>query len=84
MMHRPITRIMPALGAGGRTILYAAMASGASSFGPTRQVAPRSGAYQTRPAIVCTVHGDLFVAWNELDETGKSVVVTSLPVAAHH
>jgi hypothetical protein len=63
---------------GGRAVLYAFMASGKDHFGPARAVAPNPGAFQTRPAIIGTPGGDLFVAWNELDETGKAVVVTRM------
>lgn len=37
-------------------------------------VAP-SGAFQTRPALAIGSDGMVFVAWNELDEQGKRVVV---------
>jgi len=36
-------------------------------------------AFPTRPAILGTADGDLFVAWKELDQTGKAVVVARLP-----
>lgn len=41
-----------------------------------RAVAPRSGALQTRPALVVTAAGRILVAWNELDDTGKRIVVS--------
>jgi hypothetical protein len=63
---------------GGRAILYAFMAPGTAAFGPARAVAPQPGTFQTRPAIVCNASGDLYVAWNELDQKGKAVVVTLL------
>ncbi|OWK44370.1 putative signal peptide protein [Fimbriiglobus ruber] len=74
--HAPV---VPKPGAGGgRAIQYATMAPGATAFGQPRAVAPRAGAFQTRPALVTTSDGSVFVAWNELDESGKVVVVTRL------
>jgi len=69
----------PQVGAGGgRAILYAMIAPGAARFGPARAVAARPGAFQTRPTIAAG-GGGVVVAWNELDEAGKAVVVTRLP-----
>lgn len=66
-------------GASDRAIHYAYRASGQADFGPVRAVAPKAGAYQTRPAITRTPGGDLWVAWNEFDDEGKAIVVTRLP-----
>ncbi|MDB5310557.1 MAG: exo-alpha-sialidase [Gemmataceae bacterium] len=69
----------PKVGAGGgRAIVYAHMPAGAGGFGPARAVAPRPGAFQTRPTVTGTAGGDLFAAWMELDESGKAVVATRL------
>jgi hypothetical protein len=61
---------------GGRAIMYAFQPAGKLEFGPASAVAPKAGAFQSRPALVTTPTGDLLVAWNELDEAGKAVVVT--------
>jgi hypothetical protein len=63
-------------GAGGRAIWYAVLGSD-GRFGSPRTVAPRIGAFQTRPAITVTNAGRALVAWNELDETGKAIVVNA-------
>lgn len=69
----------PKIGVGpGRAIHYAYLAPGQRSFGPVRVVAPKPGAFQSRPAVIGTTSGELWAAWNELDETGKAVVVTRL------
>jgi hypothetical protein len=64
--------------ASGRAVKYATMQAGASTFGPARSVAPRLGAFQTRPALVCGPSGVVFVAWYELDESGKSLVAARI------
>jgi hypothetical protein len=70
----------PKLGSGGgRAIQYARIAPGQTAFGPVTAVAPRVGAFQNRPCITRTATGAIFIAWNELDESGKAVVVTALP-----
>lgn len=69
----------PVAGAGGRAIVYRALANG--EFGPARAVAPKLGAFQSRPAITGT-RGEIVVAWNELDESGKTVSVTRLHTGA--
>ena len=72
---------LPKVGAGGgRVIQYAFQATGKLEFGPPSAVAPKPGAFQTRPVLVATPAGDLVVAWNELDEAGKAVVVTRFTV----
>jgi hypothetical protein len=73
----------PKLGAGGgRAVMYATLPAGSSSFAAARPVAPKAGAFQTRPAITSTTHGELMIAWHELDESGKAVVVTRLQCCA--
>lgn len=62
-------------GGGGRAIVYRSMPAGASQFGAVRAVAPKPGAFQTRPAITGTPKGEIVIAWNQLDESGKAVVV---------
>jgi hypothetical protein len=63
----------------GRAIHYSYRAPGQTWFGPARSLAPKTGAFQTRPTLTSTPEGALFAAWMELDETGKSVVVARLP-----
>ncbi|HEY1192037.1 MAG TPA: sialidase family protein [Gemmata sp.] len=66
----------------GRAVMHAVMPKGQGAFGAARAVAPQAGAFQTRPVIAGTASGSLFVAWNELDTTGKAVVVTRLAGAS--
>ena len=63
--------------AGGRAVMYAVMPAGQTEFGGVRAVAPKPGAFQTRP-VLAAGDGTIFVAWNELDTAGKAVVVTRL------
>jgi hypothetical protein len=65
-------------GTGGRAIQHATLGSD-GRFGTPRAVAPRTGAFQTRPAITVTSTGRVIIAWNELDETGKVIFVSSVP-----
>jgi hypothetical protein len=69
----------PTPGSGAsRAIFHAQMRPGKDCFGPARPVGEKKGAFQSRPAVVAAGDGTLFVAWNELDESGKAVVVTRL------
>jgi hypothetical protein len=65
-------------GAGGRAVMYAAMREGKTAFGPVRAVAPKAGVFQTRPSVAADTNGNVYIAWNELDTTGKSLVLTRL------
>jgi hypothetical protein len=56
--------------------MFARLPAGAAKFGQAQAVLPRIGAFQTRPAITATPGGELVIAWTELDETGKALVVT--------
>jgi hypothetical protein len=64
----------PVAGAGGRAICYAVLGAD-GRFGVPLAVAPRTGTYQTRPAVAVMPSGLVAIAWNELDERGKAVVV---------
>ncbi|WP_439624771.1 sialidase family protein [Gemmata sp.] len=73
----------PSTGSGaGRAVQYAVMPKGQPAFGPVRAIAPKAGAFQTRPSIAVSPNGAVFVAWNELDTAGKAVVVSQLSTAA--
>jgi hypothetical protein len=54
------------------------MPAGSSNFGPARSIAPRLGAFQARPALVSSPSGVVHVAWYELDESGKTLVVARI------
>jgi hypothetical protein len=72
----------PKVGAGGgRAVMHAVWTAGPTGFGTARAVAPKPGAFQTRP-VIAAAGGNLVVAWNELDTTGKAVVVARLSGAA--
>ena len=62
----------------GRVAVYACSPRADGHFDGARAIAARPGSFQTRPAIACGEDGGIVVAWNELDESGKRVVVTRL------
>lgn len=62
--------------AGGRAVRYAYSAKADGTFTEPRAIDPHPGKYQTRPAVVVTPTGDVFAAWHELGDAGKSVAVT--------
>lgn len=62
--------------AGGRAVRYAYSAKADGTFTEPRAIDPQPGKYQTRPAVVVTPTGDVFAAWHELGDAGKSVAVT--------
>jgi hypothetical protein len=57
--------------------MYAA-ADASGKFARARPIAARPGAFQLNPAVAIAPGGDVFVAWNELDEDGKQVVLVRL------
>jgi hypothetical protein len=59
----------------GRVIVHAYAPQGDGRFGPAQAVRPQPGSFQTRPAVACGAGGELVIAWTELDESGKRVVV---------
>ncbi len=61
----------------GRAIMYATLPVGGKAFTRPRAVAAKEGAFQTRPSVAATGAGKIIVAFNELDETGKAVVVAT-------
>jgi hypothetical protein len=68
----------PTLGGAGRGIRYALLPPGANAFQSSRLIHPIAGTYQTRPAIVGDARNQIYVAWCELNEDGKAIVVTSV------
>ncbi|MCE9533173.1 MAG: hypothetical protein K8T89_18910 [Planctomycetes bacterium] len=58
--------------------MYACMRHCCGKLTAPKAVSAKQGAFQTRPSIVGTPNGDIFVAWNELDESGKAIVVQKL------
>ena len=66
----------PQIGNGtGRAIFYC-LSDGSGRFTPPKAILPRESAFQTRPTITGTSSGEVIVAWNELDESSKSIMVT--------
>jgi hypothetical protein len=61
----------------GRVIMHAVSPEADGHFSVASPIVSRSGRFQTRPAIACGKRG-MAVAWNELDESGKRVVVAFL------
>ena len=66
----------PEIGA-GRAIMHACSPLADGHFDGPRAVHPQPNRFQMRPAVAAGVDG-LVVAWMELDEAGKRVVVTRL------
>ena len=66
----------PALG--GRTVQYARSVGGAD-FGPAAALDPRPGAFQVNPSVAAGPAGAVYVVWNEITETGKSVAFVRVP-----
>jgi len=64
----------------GRAIMYACSPHADGSFDAPLAVHPQPNCFQIRPAVASGAEG-LVVAWMELDEAGKRVVVTRLPDA---
>lgn len=62
----------------GRAIMFA---EGSNSFNSAWPVAPREGSFQLNPAIAINKEGMVLVAWNELDSSGKRVVLVLLDPA---
>ena len=59
----------------GRAIMHVYAAHNDCRFGPPQAVRPSPGRFQTRPAIACGMYGQIVVAWTELDESGKRMVI---------
>ena len=62
----------------GRIIVHAVSPRADGRFEVVKPISPMPKRFQTRPAIACGPAGLVLVAWNELDESGKRVVVTRL------
>jgi hypothetical protein len=69
----------PAMTGGGRAIQLAV--STGDGFGSPVMVAPKPGAFQLQPAIAPAGDGSAVVAWVELDESGKKIVVRRVELA---
>ena len=65
--------------AGGRAVCYATSSDGGVTFSVPLMVAPAEGRFQSRPKIQVSASGQVVLAWMELSETGKHLVVMSLP-----
>ncbi|HZZ80564.1 MAG TPA: sialidase family protein [Gemmataceae bacterium] len=64
----------PTLGKGGRAIYHAVLGPD-GRFEKAKAVAPSDGAFQSRPCVGIAPDGRINIAWNELTEAGKAVVV---------
>jgi hypothetical protein len=62
----------------GRAIYYAQSHDGGQTFSAAIAVAPADAHFQTRPRIRISSTGTPVVAWMELAQSGKSVVVATL------
>jgi hypothetical protein len=59
----------------GRAVMLAMASHADGQFSRAMAVSPRPGSFQLNPAIAIGSDGALLVAWNEIDTTGKRVVV---------
>lgn len=62
----------------GRVIMYAKSVDGGRSFTSPLALQPRVGAFQTRPKLAAASDGKAYVAWMELDRSGKQLVIARL------
>jgi hypothetical protein len=69
---------VPTVGGAGRAIVYAVSRDGGATFSAPHVLIPSPGAYQLQPAIATAPGGTVCVAWNEIDQDGKHVVVVRL------
>jgi hypothetical protein len=67
-----------ALTGDGRAVMLATSHEGCG-FDSVIALSPRPGAFQLNPAIAIGRDGALLIAWNEIDTTGKRVVVVRRP-----
>jgi hypothetical protein len=65
-------------GGAGRAIVYAVSRDGGKTFTPGHVLVPSPGAYQLQPSIAVAADGTVYVAWNEIDQDGKHVVLARL------
>jgi hypothetical protein len=68
----------PSPGGAGRAILYAVSRDGGQSFSPPHGLVTAPAAYQMQPSIALSPDGTVYVAWNEIDQDGKHVVLARL------
>jgi hypothetical protein len=68
----------PRAGGAGRAIMYAVSRDGGASFSTPHMLVPSPGAYQTQPSLTVRADGLAYVAWNEIDQDGKHVVLARL------
>jgi hypothetical protein len=58
--------------------MYAVSRDGGQSFSPAHVLVPIPGAYQMQPSMAISADGTIYVAWNEIDQDGKHVVLARL------
>jgi hypothetical protein len=68
----------PTAGGAGRAVMYAVSRDGGQSFSPPHPLAAAPGVYQMQPAMAIGPDGTVYVAWNEIDQDGKHVVLARL------
>jgi hypothetical protein len=69
---------VPSAGGAGRAVMYAVSRDGGASFSPPHLLVPSPGAYQVQPSLAISPEGTVYVAWNEIDQDGKHVVMARL------
>ncbi len=67
----------PAIGS-GRGIRHAFTPAGSGAFQNVRFVNSLAATYQTRPAITGDAAGHVYLAWCELTQDGKAIIVTAV------
>jgi hypothetical protein len=68
----------PSAGGPGRAVMYAVSRDGGTSFSAPHVLVPSPGAYQVQPSLALGPDGTVYVAWNEIDQDGKHVVLARL------
>lgn len=59
----------------GRVIMHSSSPLANEAFEIPHAIRAMPGKFQTRPGIACDSTGLLVAAWNELDESGKRLVI---------
>ncbi len=66
----------------GRVITLTHSLDGGNTFSPPRTLVPREGVFQVQPAVCICGDREAVVAWNEITDNGKKVVVARVVLPA--
>ncbi|MEM7202941.1 MAG: sialidase family protein [Planctomycetota bacterium] len=68
----------PSAGTAGRAIMYCRSADGGDTFGAPIAIDAKPGVFQTRPRLAILDDGAVCMAWMEVAEAGKEIVLARL------